>query len=95
MPISNEQVKYIAKLAKLNLTPNETEKYTSDLAVIVDYFEQLKNVDTENIEIQNQSSKEGNIFREDKIISSLEQEKALKNAPETDGEFFLVPKVIG
>ncbi len=95
MPLSNAQVEHIARLARLNLTPEEIERYTTDLTVILDYIDQLKTVDTEGVEPQNQFVKAENVFREDIAEPSLPRDKALGNAPKQDGEFFLVPKVIG
>lgn len=95
MPLSKRQVQEIAHLARLNLTDKETEKFASELAVIVDYFEQLKTIDTSSVQPRDQFIKAENVFREDEVKPSLSQEEALKNAPDTDGEFFHVPKVIG
>lgn len=95
MPLSKAQVEHIARLARLNLTPNEIERYTTELTVILDYIDQLKSVDTEGVEPQNQFITAENVFREDIAEPSLPRDKALANAPQQDGEFFLVPKVIG
>ncbi len=95
MPLSKAQVEHIARLARLNLTPEEIERYTTELTVILDYIDQLKSVNTEGVEPQNQFITAENVFREDIAEPSLPREKALANAPQQDGEFFLVPKVIG
>ena len=81
-------------MARLNLPPDEIEKFIRELTVIVNYFEQLKEIDTEGIEPRNQFIKAGNVFREDKTRPSLPHGKALGNAPDSDGEHFLVPRVI-
>lgn len=95
MPLSKAQVEHIARLARLSLTPEEIERYTTELTVILDYIDQLKSVDTEGVEPQNQFITAENVFREDIAEPSLPRDKALANAPQQDGEFFLVPKVIG
>lgn len=95
MPLSREQVEHIAHLARLNLTPEEIERYTTELTVILEYIDQLKTVNTEGVEAQNQFIKAETVLREDIAEPSLPREEALKNAPKHDGEFFLVPKVIG
>lgn len=95
MPLSKAQVEHIARLARLSLTPHEIERYTTELTVILDYIDQLKSVDTEGVEPQNQFITAENVFREDIAEPSLPRDKALANAPQQDGEFFLVPKVIG
>ena len=95
MPLTKQQVEHVARLARLNLTPEEIEKYTSELTIILDYIDQLKAVDTAGAEAREQFITSENVFREDGIRPSLSQSEALANAPDTDGEFFLVPKVIG
>ncbi|MBK7140651.1 MAG: Asp-tRNA(Asn)/Glu-tRNA(Gln) amidotransferase subunit GatC [bacterium] len=95
MPLSNAQVEHIARLARLNLTPQEVELYTTELTVILEYIDQLKTVDTEGVEPQNQFITAENVFRDDIAEPSLPRDQALANAPLQDGEFFLVPKVIG
>lgn len=95
MPLSKEQVEHIAKLARLNLTPAEIEKYTHELTVILSYIDQLQAVNTEGVEVQNQFITAENVFREDIPEPSLPRSEALRNAPDRDEEYFHVPKVIG
>ena len=95
MPLSKEQVEHIASLARLKLSPKEIEKFTNDLTVILDYVEQLTEVDTEGVELKDQFITAENVFREDKSRKSLSRDEALANAPDKDEEFFKVPKVIG
>jgi len=95
MPLSREQVEHIAKLARLNLTPAEIEKYTHDLTVILSYIDQLQAVNTEGVEPQNQFIRAENVFREDIADKSLPRSEALRNAPDRDEEYFHVPKVLG
>ena len=95
MPLRKEYVQHIARLARLNLTPAEIDLFTRDLAVILNYMDQLSSVDTTGIKPVQQFVKAENVFRDDEVKPSLPREKALANAPEHDGEHFLVPKVIG
>jgi aspartyl-tRNA(Asn)/glutamyl-tRNA(Gln) amidotransferase subunit C len=95
MPLTKEQVEQVAALARLKLSPQETEKFTKELTVILEYVDQLKSVDTEGVEPKDQFIKAENVFREDTVRPSLPREKALANAPDKDEEFFRVPKVIG
>lgn len=95
MPLSRAQVEHIAKLARLNLTSDEIDKFTRELTVILTYIDQLQAVDTTDVEPQNQFIKAENVFREDIPAKSLPREEALKNAPDRDEEYFHVPKVIG
>lgn len=95
MPLTKEQVEQVAALARLKLSPEETEKFTKELTVILEYVDQLKSVNTEGVEPKDQFIKAENVFREDTVRPSLPREKALANAPDKDEEFFRVPKVIG
>ena len=95
MPLSREQVEQIAFLARLKLSPKEIEKFTSELTVILDYVEQLADVDTAGVKLKDQFITAENVFREDKSRQSLSRDEALSNAPEKDEEFFKVPKVFG
>lgn len=95
MPLSRAQVEHIAKLARLNLTSDEVDKFTSELTVILTYIDQLQAVDTTGVEPKNQFITAENVFREDIPGASLPRDEALRNAPDRDDEYFHVPKVIG
>ena len=84
----------IARLSRLNLSPVDYEKFSKDLSVILDYVNQLKSVDTQGIKSYQPYLRKQTVLREDKPESSLTRREALSNAPETDGEFFIVPRVI-
>lgn len=74
-------VKHVAKLANLPLTSEEEEKYSEQLSQILDYMEQLNQVDTSNVEPTFNVSGQNNVMREDETEPSLSQEEALQNAP--------------
>lgn len=95
MPLTKVQVEQVAALARLKLSPQEIEKFTNELTVILDYVSQLESVNTEGVEPKDQFISAENVFREDKVRPSLPREQALANAPDKDDEFFRVPKVIG
>jgi aspartyl-tRNA(Asn)/glutamyl-tRNA(Gln) amidotransferase subunit C len=95
MPLSREHVEHIARLARLSLTPTEIERYTTELTVILGYIDQLADVDTAGVEPQNQFVKAENVFRDDLVEPSLPRDLVLRNAPQHDEEFFLVPRVLG
>ena len=97
MPLSQEQVRHVAQLARLNLSTSEIEQFSHDLTRIIDYIDQLSEVDTSSLENSWSESQKiaQNVFREDEIRPSLPREKALANAPDQDDEYFHVPKVIG
>tara|TARA_B100001250_G_C19722670_1_gene754559 strand:+ start:247 stop:552 length:306 start_codon:yes stop_codon:yes gene_type:complete len=92
--ISSKEVKKIAKLAKLKLTDDEITLYSSQMSQIINYISQLNEVDTSNIDPLSNVIDNNNVIREDKIKESLDKSISLKNAPQSDGEFILVPKII-
>ena len=94
MGISKEDVDKIARLAKLELSEEEREKYASQLDNIIGYIEKLNEVDTTGVEPLAHVNDIINVWREDKSRSSLSEEEVFKNSPKHDKEFFLVPKVL-
>lgn len=88
MKLTSDQVKKVAKLANLPLTPTEEEKYSEQLSKILDYVEKLNSADTSKVEPTFNVTGQGNVMREDTTTPSLSQEEALQNAPkEKDGKF--------
>ena len=94
MGISKEDVDKIARLAKLELSKEEREKYASQLDNIIGYIEKLNEVDTTDVEPLAHVNDIINVWREDNSRSSLSEEEVFKNSPKHDKEFFLVPKVL-
>ncbi len=94
MKVSLEEVRHIAKLAKLKLKEDEERKFRNELSQILEYMDKLNELDTVNIEPLSHPVPVENVFREDELKPSIPREEALKNAPDTNGEFFKVPKVI-
>ncbi len=94
MAVSREDVIYIAKLAKLELKENEIDDYTIQMNRILVYMDKLNELDTEKVEPLSHPVPAVNIFREDTVKGSVSREDALKNAPESTEEFFIVPKII-
>ena len=94
MKISVDEVKYVAKLARLNLSEKEVEAMTSQLDSILSYVDKLNELDTEQVKPTTHAIEVQNAFREDEVRDSLGQEASLQNAPRQNGEAFVVPKVI-
>ena len=84
----------IAELARLKLKPEERGKLQKDLDAILAYVEKLNQVKTENVEPMNHVMNAENVMRQDKVETSDIREEVLKHAPERDGNFFKVPKVV-
>jgi len=91
MAISEEEVRHIAELARLELSSDEVEKFRIELSSIIEYMEQLKDIDTSGVTVFESSR---NVMREDKAEMSLSVEDALVNAPAVNQQMFTVPKVI-
>ena len=94
MAVTEEQVKHIAKLARLKLSEEELVSSTKELSSILDYMEKLNELDTSDVELLTHPVENKNIFRKDEIGNSINTEEALKNAPHKDDKYFKVPKVI-
>jgi len=95
MTPTREEVERVAMLARLLLSEEELDRMTSHLGKILEYVEQLSQLDTENVEPMAHALDLTNVFRPDQPQPSLSREGGLANAPQTDGEFFLVPAVLG
>jgi len=93
--ISLDQVRHVAKLARLALREDQLAKYAPQLGAILQYIEQINKIDKTGVEPMAHALPLHNVFREDVVEPSLPLEKVLENAPQTDGPFFKVPKIIG
>ena len=98
MSISIKDVEHVAKLARLEFTKAEKEKFTHQLNEILMYVQKLNELDTTNVEplshVITSTPATGGMMREDVTKPSLPQEEVLKNAPDKSEKFFKVPKVI-
>ncbi len=88
-------VKYVAELAKIKLTPEEAEKLQLQLDNILCFFKDLENLNTENIEPLSHVLDVKNVFREDVPRDSISKQDILNLAPQKDDDFIKVPKVVG
>jgi aspartyl-tRNA(Asn)/glutamyl-tRNA(Gln) amidotransferase subunit C len=93
--ISLEDVRHVAKLARLAMSDDELRKITAQLEPILEYVAKLNEVDVTGVEPMAHALPLHNVLRDDVIEPSLPLEQVLQNAPESDGPFFKVPKVIG
>jgi len=92
--MTTEDVKYIAQLAKLKFKEEELESFTHKFNEILSYVEKLNELNTDEIEPMEYPIDNVNVLREDINMGSIDTYEALKNAPDTDGTYFRVPKVI-
>ena len=94
MSLSADQVRWVAKLARLELSDPELAVLTRQLAGIIDYVAQLQQVDTEGVEPLAHALDLANVFRPDELAPSLSVDDALANAPRRADNFFSVPAVL-
>ena len=94
MAVDKKTVQKLAHLARLELTDEQVEKYGKDLGDILDWVEKLEEVDTTHVEPLGNVNEEKAPLRADKADNYFKGDEALKNAPEKDGDFFIVPKVL-
>ena len=94
MAITLKDVEYAAKLARLELTEEERVAYQRELDKVVEYIDQLNEVDTENVPVTSHVIPLQNVLREDEVLPSLSADQALANAPKSEDGFFRVPRVI-
>jgi aspartyl-tRNA(Asn)/glutamyl-tRNA(Gln) amidotransferase subunit C len=95
MAISREQVLHVAKLAHLDLTDEEVEKFREQLSAILEAVSKVSELDLADVPPTSHPLDLVNVWREDEPQPSLPREEALANAPETEGGFFKVPPAIG
>ena len=94
MTIDREEVKKVANLARLNITEAEEVAFTTQLNSILEYFDQLSELDTTDVKPTTRAIETSNITRTDTLAPFPAKEDLLKAAPEQQGEFFRVPKII-
>jgi aspartyl-tRNA(Asn)/glutamyl-tRNA(Gln) amidotransferase subunit C len=93
MAISKEEVYKVAELARLKLSEEEAERFTSQLNDILEFANKLNELDTDHVEPTSHVLPMINVMREDEVRPSLDREKVLKNAPEHQDGMFRVPAV--
>ena len=94
MSLKTEDVAWIAHLARLELTEAELATMTRQLSAIVEYVDQLKQVNTDGVEPLAHALAVHNVFRDDEPAPSLPVDQALANAPQRRDDFFSVPAVL-
>jgi len=102
MSVSVEDVRHVAELANLELTAEELPRMAKDLNAVLGYIAQMSELDTSNVEPMAQvgavlglaQAESGESLRADVVKESVERKAVMEEAPESDGRFFKVPKVI-
>ena len=91
--LDRAQVQKVAHLARLQLTPEEEEKFTTQLSSILDYFELLSELDVTGVQPTTRAIEVSNVVRVDRE-QPYSREDILNGAPDREGEFFKVPKIV-
>jgi aspartyl-tRNA(Asn)/glutamyl-tRNA(Gln) amidotransferase subunit C len=94
MAAAELDVKYVAHLARLALTPAEEQQLGAQLGHILGYIEKLRELDVTNVEPTAHAVPLVNVTRPDEIRPSLPHEDVLRNAPKKGGGLFVVPKIV-
>ncbi len=89
------EVEKVALLARLQLNPDELDRMTQQLGKILDYVQQLAELNTDHVEPMAHAIDLANVLAEDERHESLDREAALANAPKRDSECYRVPAVLG
>ncbi|MGL5804613.1 MAG: Asp-tRNA(Asn)/Glu-tRNA(Gln) amidotransferase subunit GatC [Xenococcaceae cyanobacterium] len=92
--IDLEQVRKVAHLARLDVTPEEEQQLTTQLSSILEYFEQLSELDTENVAPTTRAIDVSNITRPDELKPFPSKEDLLGQAPEQENDYFKVPQIL-
>lgn len=93
--ISDETIDYVGILAKLELSPEEKERAKKDMGEMLDYIDQLNELDTSGVEPMSHVFPVQNVFREDVVANGDGSRETLANAPEERNQGFVVPRTIG
>ena len=92
--ITSQDVLKVAKLARLELAVEEVELYTSQLEKILGYIEELEKVETTNVPPTTRAVEVVNVVREDFVVKTQIREELLEQAPNREGNFYRVPKIL-
>lgn len=93
--IDIDQVRKVAQLARLELSETEEQQFTGQLKSILDYVQQLDELDTTDVPPTTRAIEVSNITRPDTLEVFAERENILDSAPEREADFFKVPKIMG
>jgi aspartyl-tRNA(Asn)/glutamyl-tRNA(Gln) amidotransferase subunit C len=92
--IDREQVRKVANLARLEMEPEEEEQFATQMNSILEYFEQLSELDTQDVAPTTRAIDVSNVTRPDELRPYPDREAILNEAPDPDGDFFKVPKIL-
>jgi aspartyl-tRNA(Asn)/glutamyl-tRNA(Gln) amidotransferase subunit C len=94
MPSEKIDIRYVAKLARIALTDEEVDRFGEQLADLLDHVNALAELDTASVAATAQVVESRNVEREDRVVPGLDRETVLSQAPQRQGGFFRVPRII-
>ena len=94
MPLTPEEVRHIARLARVGLSEDDLALFQDQLSQILDYFQRLQEVDTENVPPTAHTLAMHNVMRDDEPRPSFDKEEVLANAPQREEDLFRVRAVL-
>lgn len=94
MKVTDEMISRLSQLARLSFSDDEKAELKDDLEKMIGFVEKLKEVDTTGVEPLLHITDAVNVLRSDEVNQTITKQEALLNAPQSDGNFFIVPKVI-
>ena len=93
--ISAEVVVNVSRLARLDVTPDEVQRITTQMAGMLEHFADIDALDLSDVEPMTQPYPLSNVFREDVVVTGLDREEVLANAPAAEDGRFRVPPIVG
>ncbi len=94
MSLEIKDMEYLCALAKIEPQKEDLEVYAGQCAKIIDYFNELSQIDTSEIEPLYNPLEHEILYREDEVFAKRTREEILQNAPQSDGVYFIVPKIV-
>ena len=91
--ITIKEVEHVSKLARLELTEEEKVKFSKQLGDVLEYAQQMNEIDTEGVEPMSHAIPIVNVMREDEVVHEFSREELMANAPLKEDGFFRVPKI--
>ena len=93
--ISPEEVAYVARLARLALTPDELERFTGQLGAVLDHAQDVAALDTAGVPPTAHPLPLANVWRDDVVVPGLDRDEVLSQAPSVEADRFRVPRILG
>lgn len=94
MKLSREEVARVAKLARLDLPDDKVELFAGQLHDILTYMDKLNEIDTSEVDPMYSPVEHSTVLRKDEVRKEHSRDEVLSNAPDSDGQYFVVPRIV-